>query len=59
MRRGLADETTQSVVCYECMTDSVPDMAVLGEELKVWKAYIAERELETAKLREAGGAGCL
>ena len=38
-----------SVTCYECMTDDVPDMAVLGEELKVWKEYIAERELETAK----------
>ena len=46
---GVADETTQSIVCYECMTDDVPDLAVLGEELKVWKAYVAERELEQAK----------
>lgn len=49
---GVTDETTQSIVCYECMTDDVPDMAVLGEELKVWKAYVAERELETAKAQK-------
>lgn len=38
-----------SVTCYECMTDSEPDMAVLGADLQAWKAYIAERALEVAK----------
>jgi len=38
-----------SVTCYECMTDSEPDMEVLGADLQAWKAYIAERELATAK----------
>ena len=38
-----------SVTCYECMTDNEPDMEVLGADLQVWKAYIAERELATAK----------
>ena len=41
-----------SVTCYECMTDREPDMAVLGEDLKVWKAYVAERELKTAKAQK-------
>ena len=38
-----------SVTCYECMTDELPDMAALGADLHVWKAYIAERALEVAK----------
>lgn len=38
-----------SVTCYECMTDSEPDMEVLGADLQAWKAYIAERELAMAK----------
>lgn len=43
------DNGDGSVTCYECMTDSEPDMAVLGADLQAWKAYIAERELATAK----------
>ena len=38
-----------SVTCYECMTDSEPDMTALGADLQAWKAYIAERELVTAR----------
>ena len=38
-----------SMTCYECMTDSEPNMEVLGADLQAWKAYIAERELATAK----------
>lgn len=44
-----ADNGDGSVTCYECMTDSEPDMTVLGTDLQTWKAYIAERELATAK----------
>ena len=39
----------ESITCFECMTDEEPDMEVLTEELATWKAYLAEKELETAK----------
>ena len=44
-----ADNGDGSATCYECMTDSEPDMTALGADLQAWKAYIAERALEVAK----------
>lgn len=35
--------------CYECMTDSEPNLDELTQELQEWKAYSAERDLATAK----------
>lgn len=38
------------IECYECMTDSEPDIAELTAELQTWKAYVAERELAVVKM---------
>ena len=35
--------------CYECMTDSEPNLTELTQELQEYKAYRAERDLATAK----------
>lgn len=29
-----------SMTCYECMTDSEPDMEVLARDLEIYKEYI-------------------
>ena len=39
-----------ATTCYECMTDSEPDIAELTAELQTWKAYVAERELAVVKM---------
>ena len=44
---GVADGDITT--CYECMTDSEPNLAELTQELQEWKAYRAERDLATAK----------
>lgn len=43
------DNGDGSVTCYECMTDSEPDLNALSADLAVWKEYIAARELATAR----------
>lgn len=45
-----AGEQQDTLECYECMTDSEPDIAELTAELQTWKAYVAERELAVAKM---------
>ena len=42
-------DDSDTVECYETMTDDEPDMAALTEELRQWKHYICERELDAAK----------
>lgn len=44
---GVADG--EITTCYECMTDSEPNLAELTQELQEYKAYRAERDLATAK----------
>lgn len=44
---GVADG--EITTCYECMTDSEPNIAELTRELQEWKAYRAKRDLELAK----------
>lgn len=39
-----------ATVCYECVVDAEPDIAVLTGELAEWKAYIAGKELEIKKM---------
>lgn len=38
--------------CYECMTDSEPDLVILNEELQEYKAHYEKMNLEKAKQKK-------
>ena len=46
---GVQNPNDGTTTCYECITESAPDMTVLQQELAEFKAYIGGVELKMAK----------